>query len=159
MIFVTVGEQLPFDRLIRAVDQWASKQQREVFAQIGRSAYRPRHIYYKAFMEQIEFRQKMQEAQLIVAHAGMGTIITALEMELPIIVMPRRAAFGEHRNDHQIDTAKRLSSLSYVSVAFDEIELGQKLSQMENEGGKQETRNKINLSPLLIKDIRDFILN
>ncbi len=37
MIFVTVGEQLPFDRLVRAVDEWAAASGKEVFAQIGNS--------------------------------------------------------------------------------------------------------------------------
>ena len=42
MIFATVGTQLPFDRLIVALDQWAaSSPDVEVFAQIGRGEYRP----------------------------------------------------------------------------------------------------------------------
>ena len=45
MIFVTVGTQLPFDRLIRAVDNWAKAAgRRDVFAQIGPASYRPLHI-------------------------------------------------------------------------------------------------------------------
>lgn len=158
MIFVTVGEQLPFDRLIRAMDRWAGQRQQKVFAQIGRSAYRPSQIEYKEFLEQGEFRQRLQEAQLVVAHAGMGTIISALETGTPIIVMPRRAALGEHRNDHQIATARRFLALHYVAVAFDENELRQKLADMEDIGKSQETVKNIDPSPLLMKSIRDFLL-
>lgn len=36
MIFVTVGHQTPFDRLIRLVDRWAEENMRhDLFAQIG----------------------------------------------------------------------------------------------------------------------------
>ncbi len=60
----------------------------------------------------------MQAATAIVAHAGMGTILTALEMGKPLLVMPRRAALGEHRNDHQLATASRFAELGRVKVAF-----------------------------------------
>ena len=40
MIFVTVGSQLPFDRLVRAVDDWAAGNGgAAAFAQIGASSY------------------------------------------------------------------------------------------------------------------------
>jgi len=159
VIFVTVREQLPFDRLIRVMDQWAVQQPHRIFAQIGRSSYRPSHIEYKQFLEQREFRQRMQEAQFIVAHAGMGTIISALEMGKPIIVMPRRASLGEHRNDHQLTTARRFLSLQYVLMALDENELWQRLSDMATSKDFQWSRRKIGSSPILIKTIRDFMVS
>jgi UDP-N-acetylglucosamine transferase subunit ALG13 len=74
----------------------------------------------------------MAEADVIVAHAGMGSIITALELSIPIIVMPRKADLGEHRNDHQIATAKRFLEQGRIHVAFDEIELTEKLDQLDD---------------------------
>ncbi len=54
----------------------------------------------------------------------MGSILTALELEKPIIIFPRRAALGEHRNEHQLATAKKFSGRTEgVYVAFDEAEL------------------------------------
>ena len=111
MIFVTVGTQGQFDRLIRTVDRWAGLRGRtDVFAQTGPSAYRPIHIRSKPFIDPIEFRQHVELASLVIAHAGMGSIITALELGKRIIVMPRRADLGEHRNDHQVATAKRFAA-------------------------------------------------
>src|SRR5262245_16726664 len=99
MIFVTVGTQGQFDRLIRTVDEWAGLRARtDVFAQIGKSVYRPRHIRSKRFIDPAEFRKLVEASRLVVAHAGIGSIITALEFGKHIIVMPRRADFGEHRN-------------------------------------------------------------
>jgi UDP-N-acetylglucosamine transferase subunit ALG13 len=157
MIFVTVGEQLPFDRLIRTVDEWAGTSKKEVFAQIGRSVYMPKHIFHKAFLTPEEYTEKLLAADVIVAHAGMGTIITASELGKPILIMPRQAAFGEVRNDHQYSTARRFLALNYVTVAFDEVELKVRLDKLA------EPVNCLNLagangsSPLLIKTIRDFI--
>ena len=157
MIFVTVGEQLPFDRLIRAIDQWAEQQHHKIFAQIGNSSYKPIHFEYKKFLDTQEFRQRLQEARVVVAHAGMGTIISALELGTPIIVMPRRAALGEHRNDHQLATAKRFQALQYVTVANDEKELWRQLDNMKKNGQEKAVRKNIGPSPLLISTIRDFV--
>jgi UDP-N-acetylglucosamine transferase subunit ALG13 len=80
-------------------------------------------------MDPDAFREKFRAARIVVAHAGMGTIIKARESGKPIIVMPRRADVGEHRNDHQLATARQLRELGAVSVAFDEQEL---IGQLEN---------------------------
>lgn len=124
MIFVTVGTQLAFDRLVEAVDTWAGCHAEQcVFAQIGPGAYAPQSIEYARFISPDECRTRMAEADAVVAHAGMGTILSALELGKPVLVMPRRAALGEHRNDHQLATVRRLSALGRVSVAADEHEL------------------------------------
>jgi UDP-N-acetylglucosamine transferase subunit ALG13 len=49
----------------------------------------------------------------------MGTILSATELGKPIILMPRLARFGEHRNDHQRDTAAEMARLSNVTVVED----------------------------------------
>lgn len=131
MIFVTVGTQLPFDRLIAAVDGWAAVTgARDVFAQIGPGAYVPQHVEARDFIPPEECRRRMEQADAIVAHAGMGTIISALQLGKPIVVMPRRAALGEHRNDHQLATARRFRELDRVLVAEDAGELTACLSQV-----------------------------
>ena len=53
----------------------------------------------------------------------MGSIISALQKRKPIIVFPRIAALGEHRNEHQMATAKKMKKLGFVYVALDEKEL------------------------------------
>jgi UDP-N-acetylglucosamine transferase subunit ALG13 len=131
VILVTVGTQLAFDRLVGAVDRWAAAHPPgTVFAQIGPSALRPSHIAHERFIPPAECRERMRAAEAIVAHAGMGTILTALEMGKPLLVMPRRAALGEHRNDHQIATARRFAELGSVGVAFDEHELPARLDAL-----------------------------
>ena len=61
----------------------------------------------------------------------MGSILTALQYRKPIIIMPRRAALGEHRNDHQLATAKWLGNKSGIFVAEDETALLNLLSNKE----------------------------
>lgn len=131
MIFVTVGTQLAFDRLIQAADAYAGRHDAgEVFAQIGPGAYQPRHMAFERFISPAECRERLQSADVVVAHAGMGTILSALELGKPVVVMPRRADLGEHRNDHQLATAERLSELASVSVVTDHDELVRSLKSV-----------------------------
>lgn len=123
MIFVTVGTQLPFDRLIAAVDGWCCQGREEVIAQVGPTKRRYRNLTQKEFLSATEFDDYFDRADLVIAHAGMGSILTALTYGKPIIVMPRKASLGEHRNDHQLATARKLSKKLGVTVAWDEGEL------------------------------------
>ena len=132
MILVTVGTELPFDRLLKAVDRWAATRNRsDVFAQIGEGGWQPAHIPFREFMEPSEFSERLRSADLIVAHAGMGTILSALHYGKPLLVMPRRAGLGEQRNDHQLATAERLLEMGKINVAFDEQELLHKLDRVD----------------------------
>lgn len=120
MIFATVGTQLPFDRLIRALDQWASHNpQVDVFAQIGKTNYVPQHMQWERTIPADTFRSRLLDCSTVVAHAGMGTIISAVELGKRVVVMPRRAEFKEHRNDHQLATVERLKHLGGLEVAED----------------------------------------
>jgi UDP-N-acetylglucosamine transferase subunit ALG13 len=132
VIFVTVGTQLAFDRLVSAVDEWAGVTPgSHVFGQVGPGAYTPRNIEFAAFISPEDCRERMREADAIVAHAGMGTIISALELGKPLLVMPRLTALGEHRNDHQLATAERFGALGRVTVARDAADLAAKLDELE----------------------------
>ena len=156
VIFVTVGAQMPFDRLVRTVDQWAQSRGRsDVFAQIGLSNNVPRHFQSKQFLDPVEFRERVESARVVVSHAGMGSIITALEFGKPIIVMPRHARLKETRNDHQIATGNHLAEMGRVNLACDEQMLLEKLDQLDSFCGQ--ARIRAHASPELISAIRAYI--
>lgn len=132
MILLAVGTQLPFDRLVRTVDNWAAASRTvEVVAQVGASSYKPTSLRAQAFLPPAEFESLLQRATLVIAHCGMGSILSALSHGKPIIVMPRSAAKGEHRNDHQLATAQRFSGQAGVTVAWDEDELRSCLEHLD----------------------------
>ncbi len=152
MIFVTVGANTPFDRLVRCVDEWAAARQRsDVFAQIGETDYRPSHLRFAKLVSPEEFRDTLSHADVVVAHAGMGTILSALEFGVPVLVMPRRAALGEQRNDHQLATARRLAERGLVNVAMDETELSDRLDACARLGAAQR------ISPVAPPPLVDFL--
>ncbi|MDR0614394.1 MAG: hypothetical protein LBF82_00245 [Lactobacillales bacterium] len=124
MIFVTIGTQIHFDRLIVAIDEIAATLKEEpVIVQTLKGKYQPKHVQVVDFLSPDEFNNYVNNARLIVSHAGMGSILSALEQRKPIIIFPRLASLGEHRNDHQMATAMKMNELGYVYVAYDKKQL------------------------------------
>lgn len=156
MIFATVGAQMGFDRLIRAVDDWAgSNPDVDVFAQIGPGDYVPKNIEWTRFLEPDEFRSKVESSTAIVGHAGMGTIITALQHGKPVLIMPRRGDLAETRNDHQIATAERFGTKAGIEVAMDESAIAENLDTIS--AIDMPERVGSDASERLIKTIHTFI--
>src|SRR5688572_2122360 len=49
-----------------------------------------------------------------------------------ILVMPRRMSLGEQRNDHQLATVEQLSGQGRIAAAMDEVELIDKLDNLDH---------------------------
>jgi exopolysaccharide biosynthesis glucuronosyltransferase PssE len=147
---------MPFDRMIVAVDRWAAEAGRtDVVAQIGESELTPEALESFERVVPAEFERLCAEAELLIAHAGMGSILTALQHGTPVLVMPRRGALRETRSDHQVATAKALAAQGRVLVAMDEHELVEKLHDL----GPVEASPVISAdaSPELIDAVGSFV--
>ncbi|GAA4823531.1 hypothetical protein GCM10023232_21490 [Sphingosinicella ginsenosidimutans] len=120
MILATVGTQLPFPRMIEALDRIAGRHSFAVFAQTADRACGARHLDHAPFLAPDEFTTRARTADLLVGHAGIGTVLTAKRLGKPLIVYPRRFALGEHRNDHQMATAHALAEVKGIYVAWDD---------------------------------------
>lgn len=137
MILATVGTQLPFPRLIDALDALAPELGEEIVAQTG-----PRgpgndgawpNLAVRERLAPAEFDALFAAARVIVAHAGIGTILSARRHGKPLVILPRRHALGEHRNDHQLATARQVESLPGIHVAWETAELGPLLARPDLE--------------------------
>ena len=160
MIFLTIGTHEPFDRLVQCVDEWCGAQGRgaDVFGQItDRAEYLPRHFDSVPSLSPEEYGRRFDAAEFIVSHAGMGSIITALTKQKPIIILPRRGHLRETRNDHQFATMQRFRSWPGIMAAADEAELAGMLDQ----AASGEAAKSHKLSPFadddLIDSVRSFI--
>ena len=119
MIFVTVGTQGPFPRLLDWVAAWAARHPRlDIVAQVHTTDPRtPMPFACTPRLDMPAFTEHVQRADFVVSHAGTGNIISCIERGKPVIVVPRLHALGEHRNDHQVDTCAQFAGRPLVHVA------------------------------------------
>jgi len=116
VIFVTIGTSEPFDRLIAALPQDGSE---ELVVQCGESSMRPAGAEVHAYLTYDALVALVSRARVVVCHAGVGTILTALANGRRPIVVPRLARHGEAVDDHQVALARRLADAGLVVLAQD----------------------------------------
>jgi UDP-N-acetylglucosamine transferase subunit ALG13 len=164
MIFLTLGTQIPFDRLVRAVDEWrGARGDRgpEVFGQLpdpGTDGYRPVNFPFVGHLKPSDYQARVEACSIIVAHAGMGSIITAMTHAKPIVLMPRRASLREHRNEHQLATVARFGDRPGIHVAMETGDLAPLLDRLVDQAAEAPAPISPFAEPRLTDTLRAAIL-
>lgn len=156
MIFVIVGSQrFPFERLIREMDRLKAEGaiEDEVVAQIGVCGYEPRHLTWQRFMDKAAFDRHIAACDLLVTHAGEGSIMTGLLCGRRVIAVPRYARLGEHVSDHQLQIARALAGQKYLVNVEDIRNLGDAIRSI----GQMEIRPYVSGNEAMIRCLCDFI--
>jgi UDP-N-acetylglucosamine transferase subunit ALG13 len=126
MIFVTSGTQLPFDRFIKTIDQIAALfPAKEFLVQVIHDQHKimSANVRQVSCLSPAEFIETMSNAELVISHAGIGTIVSAARAGKPLIVFPRFGKLKEHRNDHQVATCTAMQRSFPLNVATNMEEL------------------------------------
>lgn len=115
--FLGVGmHPYPFDRLIQQVDDAVGRRilPQPVVAQVGPSAYRPRHFEADAWMPPSAIEQAIKTSRYIVTHGGTGLISAALRVGRRPLVLPRSGDLREHFDNHQEELVSALHELDLI---------------------------------------------
>ena len=123
MIFVTVGtHHQPFDRLLKALDALDGS---ELVVQHGPAAPPPGVARAEPYMPFDKMLECLREADAVITHAGVGSILCARrEGHVPLVV-PRRHDLGEHVDDHQAELTRALEARGSVIAVWDTAELAE----------------------------------
>jgi UDP-N-acetylglucosamine transferase subunit ALG13 len=116
-VVLTVGssELYGFRRLIDRV-RAVLPPEVEVLWQTGSTPVSDLPIDGVAQLPPLELAAAMAQADVVIAHAGVGTAITALESGRRPLLVPREHAHGEHVDDHQLQLAANLAAAGLASV-------------------------------------------
>ena len=130
LIFVTLGTQdKAFPRLLEAIqrqiDNGNISKEEKIIVQAGCTKFKSKHMEIKHYMSIKKFEQLVEEADLIISHAGVGTILTALKKNKKIIAAARLKEYGEHVNDHQLQILENFSEAGYLLALedFDKLDV------------------------------------
>ena len=134
MIFVTLGtHELPFTRLLKEVDKTIDllDLQEEIIVQSGHTTYRSDRMQLYPFFTFEEMDAMYEKADLLITHAGTGSVISGIRKNKKVIAAPRLKMYGEHNDDHQIQLVDAFEAAGHILVWRDGDSLAEIIKQTE----------------------------
>jgi UDP-N-acetylglucosamine transferase subunit ALG13 len=128
LIYVTVGVSRGFQRLVKNADKIAESHPNEFLLQIGDTEYVPQYSDYFEVTTPKKHEQHCQNATVVVGHAGTGTLLTAMENNVRLVLFPRNPELDEVIDGHQLHHVKGWSNRLNLTVVKTAEELGRVLS-------------------------------
>lgn len=158
MILVTLGTQdKGFERLLKEIDKLIKKEliTDKVIVQAGHTKYESKNMEIFDFKSQKELDKLRKEADLIISHAGVGSILDSLKYGKKVIGVARLKKYGEHTNDHQLQILEKFSNDGYIIKAQSVDKLYDAIEKSKNFEVKKYKSNVNNM----IKIIDNYISN
>lgn len=121
-IFIMFGTQdKRFDRLMNAVLSSSFVNEHEVYMQLGYTVGDfGNTIHYQQYYTEEELLKQIKLADIVITHAGVGSIVAALKLDKPTIVVPRLGKYKEQNNDHQVQIMNRYKENGYI-IALEDL--------------------------------------
>lgn len=135
-ILITIGSmsERKFTRLFKIIDEFCAEgflDGRDIIAQVGFDHYHS--DYYQCFdmIPDEQFKQLIDQSDLIISHAGTGTVTSCIKKKKKVIVFPRLEKYQEHYDNHQMDLTTLFVTQGYVRSAIDKEELRKEISEID----------------------------
>ena len=122
-----------FHRLLEEIDRLIEigKINDEVIVQAGYTKYKSQNMKIVDFVSNDEIEKLEQQADCIITHGGVGSIIGSIEKGKKVIAVPRLKQYGEHVNDHQLDIVESFDKLGYIIGITDVSQLEEALQRVK----------------------------
>lgn len=135
-VLVTIGSMVEkkFTRLFRILDELCDEgilDGTQVTAQVGFDNYQT--TKYKCFdmIADGDFKKLIGASDLVIAHAGTGTVISSIRQGKKVIIFPRMVEYDEHYDDHQLELAELFTKQGYVLQARNKEELTKCIQELD----------------------------
>ena len=122
-IFVTVGtvHKYAFQRIVKLVNSVRHEGDYIVW-QIGDVSHKESSGEVHREMSESALKNFLISSDVVISHAGVGSILNILDFGKFPILIPRLSRFGEHIDDHQLQIAALVSKLDLGLVINEGIE-------------------------------------
>lgn len=116
MIFVATGSLRPFLRLLEEVDHLIEQYHitEKVIVQAGYTKYTAKNFTSFEFVSDKDFKKYIEEASIIITHAGSGALFNAIKSGKKTIAFARLKKHNEAIDDHQLELATKLTAEGYI---------------------------------------------
>lgn len=135
MILVLLGTQNnSFHRLLEKMDELIEKNiiDEKVLVQSGYTKYESKNMRIFDLIPQEELDRYQEQADLIITHGGVGSIVSSIKKGKKVIAVPRLHKYQEHVNDHQRQIVDLFSKKGYIIGINDVKELEKAIVKMQD---------------------------
>jgi UDP-N-acetylglucosamine transferase subunit ALG13 len=156
MILVTLGTQdKPFKRLLEAIQKQIDKGniREKVVVQAGSTKYQSDDMEIFDLVPVDQFKKLIAQADLIITHGGVGSIMDGIKNNKRILAAPRLKKYNEHVNDHQIQIIDAFYKMGYILPLKDFSKLDKLIVKAKSFKPKSLVSNTNNM----VKLIEDYI--
>lgn len=155
MILVTLGtQQQQFNRLLTYIEKCDIDD--EIIVQAGHTKFESNKMKIFDFIDYEEMNGYIDKADLIITHAGTGSIISPLKKGKKVIVCPRKQALGEHVDNHQEEIVDVFFTEGYILKIDENIKLENILKECVKFKPRKFVSNTQNFIDKLIREINEL---
>ena len=156
MILVMLGTQKnSFHRLLqeiqKCIDNGIIKE--EVIVQAGSTKFESKDMKIFNLISNVKLKKLVKEADLVITHGGVGSIVTALKEGKKVIAVPRYHKYDEHVNDHQLQIIQTFDGQGFIKGAVNVEDLPKLIKEVKSFTPKEFVSNNENV----IKIVEEFI--
>lgn len=158
MVLVMLGTQNnSFHRLLEEVQKCIDNKviNEEVIVQAGATKFQSKDMKIFKLMPVEELTKYTEQANYVITHGGVGSIVTSLKMGKKIIAVPRLHKYGEHVNDHQTQIIETFDGQGFIMGVQNIEDLEKTIKNIPNFTPAKFTSNTKNI----INIIDNFIQN
>ena len=158
--FVTLGlDRKPFTRLLELVDEAVDRNllSRDSLIQRGHTPFSTSNFRVVDFLPFTEMLQAVKEADLVITHAGVGSVLLCLNAGRIPLIMPREGTRGEHVDNHQVEFAEVMASHGKARAAFNDKDFFAYLDHAGEWCNQSSVSDDLSLEPELVKSLKVLI--
>ena len=152
MIFVALGTQdKSFKRLLELAEKINTDE--KIVCQSGFTKYSSNKLEIQDYFSSDDYNKYINEADIVITHGGVGTILNALSLNKKIIVVPRLKKYGEHQNDHQLQVARVFNEKGHIVLFEDGDDINEVLKKAKGFSPKPFVSNNANF----VNKMKDYL--
>ena len=152
MILVTLGTQKQqFTRILEYIEQ--SNLCDEIIVQAGFTKFESTKMKIFDFIDYDKMNEYLNKADLIITHAGTGSIVSALKKNKKVIACARLAKYLEHVDNHQEEILDVFYEEGYILKIDDTLDLDEVIEKSKTFKPKKFISNTRNFIQKLEEEI------
>lgn len=134
MVLVLLGTQAnDFSRLLKEIEKLIidGTIKEEVIVQAGSTKYESKYMKQFDMIAKEEIEDLKKQANYIITHGGVGSIVSCIKMGKKVVAVPRLAKYSEHVNNHQIQIIENMQQKGYIEGVIDIEELKEAIQKID----------------------------